>query len=390
MQNESLDTRRNNFDFLRLFLALLVVVTHSFTVMGRESEEPINRLSQCQDSFGSVAVGGFFVISGFLITQSWCRSRTAWAYFRKRILRIYPAFIAATLFLAFVICPLGADREARVFAPIQFAKIVAHSVTLAPYVCRHVFTIAHNGTRMPQYAQLDSPMWTIAYEFMCYIGVALLAWVGILRRRGLVLVILAGAIVLAFCFRRYPEEATRPQWLHWLTLIDHHWPAQLGIFNRWPRLAAFFLAGGAYYLYREELPLKILPALLCFISLLLGACWPEVWAVILPTFGTYFILWFALNPRIPLHAFAKHGDFSYGAYLYAWPVQQLAVLWFGTAFSPWLLVACVIPLSVLAGWCSWHLVEKRFIRLKNKPPLTNPASVAEPAGVLQPIHPRNP
>jgi len=382
MQSESLDTRRNNFDFLRLFLALLVVIEHSHVVIGRIADEPLFRFSLGQAGFGSLAVDGFFVISGFLIVQSWCRSRTGWDYFRKRIFRIYPAFIAATLVLALVICPLGADRQARVFAPIQFAKIAFHSAILAPYVCRHVFTISHNGMPMPMAGAIDLSMWTISYEFLCYIMVALLGVLGILRRRNLVLVFLGGAIALAFLLDRFPDEATRPHWLGWLTVLEHHWPGP-GYFFRWPRFVSFFMAGGAFYLYRQDLPLKTLPALLCLIPMVIGARLPAGWSIILPTCGAYFILWFALNPRIPLHALARHGDFSYGTYLYAWPIQQLFVLWFGIAHSPWLIVAWTIPLVLLAAWLSWHLVEKRFIRLKGQHPQPNPPTIPEPQIALK-------
>ena len=88
--------RNNNFDLLRLALAILVIFSHSYQlVTGGETAEPLHAATRGQLSSGLLAVGWFFAISGYLITQSWENSRTLWSYLKKRVYRIYPGFIVA-------------------------------------------------------------------------------------------------------------------------------------------------------------------------------------------------------------------------------------------------------------------------------------------------------
>src|SRR5215207_5054601 len=83
--------RLNNFDFLRFLLAALVILSHSYPLLwGNNEREPLSLLTGGQLSFGEFAVNGFFILSGFLIAQSWENSRTVSSYFKKRFLRIYP------------------------------------------------------------------------------------------------------------------------------------------------------------------------------------------------------------------------------------------------------------------------------------------------------------
>src|SRR5437660_7081331 len=66
--------RRNNFDALRLIAALSVVFSHSFLIAeGSEANEPFIWLTGNQCILGLVGVFVFFVISGYLVTESWCR-----------------------------------------------------------------------------------------------------------------------------------------------------------------------------------------------------------------------------------------------------------------------------------------------------------------------------
>src|SRR4051794_23283701 len=97
---------RNNFDAIRLSMALLVVWSHSFGIhLGSEDTEWISRLLNGRYNAGNIGVMAFFVISGFLIMQSWERSRSARSYFEKRVRRIYPGYLVATTICAFLVAP---------------------------------------------------------------------------------------------------------------------------------------------------------------------------------------------------------------------------------------------------------------------------------------------
>src|SRR5271156_1804319 len=102
------DNRKNNLEFVRLLLAVLVILSHSFPLAtGTERTEPLLMATRGQTTAGTIAVDLFFVLSGFLITNSFLSSSSLWGYLRKRIRRIYPGFIAVSLVGALIVAPLA-------------------------------------------------------------------------------------------------------------------------------------------------------------------------------------------------------------------------------------------------------------------------------------------
>src|ERR1700722_19521297 len=105
------DRRENNFDFMRLSLAVLVIYSHGYALgLGSEDSEPFIRFTGGQVSGGVIAVNAFFVMSGFLITASAERSRGVGSFLQKRVARIYPAFVVAALLTATFVIPLSGGR----------------------------------------------------------------------------------------------------------------------------------------------------------------------------------------------------------------------------------------------------------------------------------------
>ena len=90
LQSYILSPSGNNFNAIRLFLALLVIFDHSFA-LAEAKDDPLEVVSHLQLSFGEMAVCLFFFISGFLITASWFNSKSMSDYLRRRVLRIFPA-----------------------------------------------------------------------------------------------------------------------------------------------------------------------------------------------------------------------------------------------------------------------------------------------------------
>jgi peptidoglycan/LPS O-acetylase OafA/YrhL len=56
-----LDSRTNNFDFIRLFLAVLVIFSHSFPLTGEPANELFLRATRGQLTGGQIAVDAFFL-----------------------------------------------------------------------------------------------------------------------------------------------------------------------------------------------------------------------------------------------------------------------------------------------------------------------------------------
>ena len=165
--------RGNNFDLMRLVFASLVLLAHSFELIdGNRSREPLTVLFHTL-SFGEVAVDCFFILSGYLIGASWQRDPNALSFLRKRILRIYPGFIVAFLISVYIVGAIGADQPRTYWHDLQplalLREILLLSVPSTPP------TFPHSS-----YALANGALWTISYEFACYLMILALGVSGVL------------------------------------------------------------------------------------------------------------------------------------------------------------------------------------------------------------------
>jgi peptidoglycan/LPS O-acetylase OafA/YrhL len=352
--------RANNFDVLRLVLAVMVIFSHSFPLLwGDNSHEPLMRLTGGQITAGELAVAGFFILSGFLITKSWLQSAGLKDYLRRRVLRIYPGWLAAVAFGAFVVCPLAVARPSeywREFALTTFATAALNLQHLEP---RDLFP----GNPFPA---LNGSLWSIRYEFLCYLGVAALGLLGALRRRSVVLLaFLAWFTIYALQVQLGLKiPGSRLGWIY-------------GYPPFWPRLATCFLAGALFYLYRDRIVYsgRLFAASVVGLAVLAAVPGLKGLALAVPVLGSYAFFFLGFLPIERLHGFARRGDLSYGTYLYAFPVQQLVVYNLGTSLHPLALFLIATPLTAVLAVLSWTFVEKPFLKLARRPTVS-PSKVA--------------
>jgi peptidoglycan/LPS O-acetylase OafA/YrhL len=331
----------NNFDALRLGFAVLVIFSHSFALLhGGDHTDPLMRVSG-QLPLGAVALDAFFVISGYLVTQSLLHSSGPFDYLARRARRIYPGFIVACLFCGLVVAPLAVRDPATAFEPLALVKLVAGSLALRGMFVENAFL----DNPFPH--AINGSLWSIAYEAWCYVGLLVLGLTRLLKPRATALLFglsIAASVVF---------DVLRPE--PHVGIFGHilGWP------STWARLLPFYLAGTVYSFYRDSVPLSNIGAVLASLGLVVGALVPHGLTPTLPILGSYLLFWFAFHPAIKLSKAAKYGDFSYGVYLYAFPIQQLLVSAI-PGLTPLTLFALATPLSVLFGALSWHLVEKRM------------------------------
>lgn len=341
----------NRFDFFRLALASLVIWSHSFVLStGQVSSEPLLRWTRGQIDWGGLAVDFFFVISGFLITYSWMRSASARDYLVKRVSRIYPGFILASLVQALLILPM-VTPVFRGFTLRQWLMLPANILDLVGFGYPYgnvppVFV--HN----PLPNVMNGSLWTIRYEFVCYLLIPVLASLGFLRRRWPLAAVWAGIVVMTGLGVVIPTHK----------LVT----ATLGAPLHWPRFLSFFLAGMVFCVYREQISWRRSYALVCVAALVIAARLPPVLTYLLPVCGGYALLCFALPPARVFTEFGRFGDFSYGTYLYAFPIQQCIVMAAGGRIGPVRLFLIACPLSIAAGIASWFVVERWFLRRKRR------------------------
>jgi peptidoglycan/LPS O-acetylase OafA/YrhL len=338
--------RSNNFDFLRFALAALVIFSHSFDMLlGREAN-PFLRFTRNQLDGGWIAVDGFFILSGYLIAQSFLNSRSVGDYLRRRALRIYPGFLAVAVVSLLFFGPLGMRFSRDYWRYVEPGIFLARLPLLKTFWIPQSFQENH-------WSVVNGPVWTIQYEFVCYLLVALLGLAGILRRRALVLALFLP--IWLFDILQMPLKL----WLYnWQEL-----PVG-GVPDNYPRFFTCFLAGTLAFLYRDRISFRPLIALLLLAATLALARAGHGLDAILPVSLTYLLLFVAFSPSIPLQRWARYGDFSYGLYLYGWPVQQSLILFCHSWLTPGILFLLSFPTTLLFAIISWHVVERPMLRLK--------------------------
>jgi peptidoglycan/LPS O-acetylase OafA/YrhL len=342
------ETRRNNFDFLRFALAACVILAHA-----KFSREGISHADTNSVSFlggGRMALNGFFVISGFLIANSWMNSKSALDYLKKRILRIYPALVIALLFCILVVGPLGGANLATYFTDPQTYRF------LAPLVLGENQSLPGVFQNLPVPGKVNSPVWSIRFEIVCYLMILGLGILHILKQRSVVLGLFC-TVWIVFILQEY-------RFLEHLNFTIFYF----GDIRELPRLVTFFLSGTLVYLYRNE----IRHTSLWFMAALAGflITYKFLPSIGMPIFFTYLLFYIAYQRRLRLENFARYGDFSYGLYLYGWPVQQLLIqhgtriFVFSGMVNRLLLFSLTFCIALGLGVLSSYLVEKPFLRMK--------------------------
>jgi peptidoglycan/LPS O-acetylase OafA/YrhL len=310
------------------------------------AREPLTSLFQNpQLTLGGLAVDGFFLLSGYLIAQSMTRTRSLRSYLERRVLRIYPAFIVAYILSVFLLGPIvGAHPLA--FIP----ETVVRLIFLQPPMI-YPGQLPHRP-----WPFLNGAMWTIAYEFRCYLMVAVLGLTGLLERRR---VVLAATIlgVAATIATTYPAMAGP------LTGFSHRHGLMTQVFGL-PLFAipltTAFLIGVCVYLYREAVLPAIKAPLALFCTLCLAALLyrdPHFGEAALTTLGAASLFWLAFKAQLgPLQRINDDWDVSYGVYLYGWPIATW-LRWEYPDISPWVLAPATLILALGFGAASWWGVE---------------------------------
>ncbi|MHA7820223.1 MAG: acyltransferase family protein [Erythrobacter sp.] len=334
---DHLSGRDNNLNLIRVIAAAAVLVSHAFPItLGPGAEEPLEALTGM--SLGAHAVAVFFVLSGLLIARSFDRGSSRLRFVMARVLRLFPALLvvlALTLIASIWFTTLSA---ADYFAATGTWTYVPRNLSLAflQYELPGVFQDNPLG------GAINGSLWTLFYEVICYVAVFALGLVGVLRQRGLfsaLFLALAGAFVFSTV-----------------------WEPQAGIAYRFDKLIQLgfpFALGTLFYVWRERVVLdwRIGAALWVLV-------FAATWSIALPlaiTFAVgYTLLMVGFIPKGRLLSYNRLGDYSYGIYIYAFPVQQ-ATVHLLPGISPAQNMAIAAPITVLCAVLSWHVIEERAL-----------------------------
>lgn len=331
-----LNPRRNSLNVVRLLLAATVIVSHAYPLGGYGVEPHIGKVH-----LGTLAVYGFFAVSGYLITRSRLRvgsGRFLW----HRFLRIFPAYWVSMVVVVAVLAPLTWWHRHGSLTAYPLHSAGHYMVVNAALIRRQ---LGVSGTLTNALGDWEGTTWTLAYEFLCYLAVAVLGAIGLLRRKPIVVLgVLAGVACLGL----------RPGDGH-VDVIQPMTLAQFGV---------LFAAGGCAALFADHVPMSRLYAAGAA-AVAVTACFApyRLTAPLLAVPMTYLMLW--LGARLPFAGAFQRNDISYGIYIYGWTVQQL-IIGFGYRPSSVLTdLAVTAVLTTLFAAASWFAIERPTLRMKN-------------------------
>ncbi len=375
----SFSGRHNALNLIRLVLATLVLVDHAF-VLGGWNLGTLNFTN-----VGSISVYGFFGISGFLIAGSAVRNRPG-RYLWQRVLRIFPGLwvclaVTALLFglVAYYHAPLAhCGLSCYVSAPDgPFGYVYRNA--LLPNAYLYQFTIATTPHGVPAPGNWDGSLWTLFYEFLCYLILVAFGRAGFLRRRAVTLaatVVLWGSIFVITLHGSFDRD---------FSILQHAQAMNL------MKFAAIFMVGAVIYLYREVVPDSGWIALACGIGYLASLYLPNG-SFPLPRNPVYFftasdlfaplvaypLLWLGIHLPPVLQKIGARNDYSYGVYIYAYPATQILAV-FGLqrlGLAPFVILSVILTVPFAVG--SWWLVEKRALSLKKVAAASLPEALRHP------------
>jgi peptidoglycan/LPS O-acetylase OafA/YrhL len=333
--NEALQSRQHNFNFIRLATSVAVIYAHSFALSG-VAAKPF---------FAGISVTVFFILSGFLISASYERSKTLSQFAVARALRIYPALIAVILVSALIIGPVFTSHSLiSYFTDSEVAEYLTNMTALR---IQHSLPGVFENNPFPDF--VNGSLWTLPLVLLCY---ALLVLVGVAVKKKPVTFILILVPVLLFI------------WAHPYLIFR----------QRYYNNIFCFAVGGLLYVLRKKIRLDYRLALLSLAVFIAGRVYLSgpVYVLVTGISCSYLVMFAAFIPNNYLQHVTKHGDFSYGLYIWAFPVQQMLVVGFGH-WSPLANFFGALLIGLLLAILSWHLIEKKAIAMKSaftfgKPP----------------------
>lgn len=359
---QRLDPRHNSINALRLALAICVLLSHSIK-FSTDGEDFVGSWTKSTVDLGTMGVDGFFALSGYLIVGSYLNSRSTGRYLWRRCLRILPGFWVCLVVTAVVLGPLTvllSSGNATDYAWTGPDSAVTFMRDNALLLIRQ-FEITGGFGGEPA----NGSLYTLFYEFLCYLAVAAAGVLGLFRlhRPRFGILVFAGWLLTLLAVFAAPS-----------LLVDH--PSREVLL----RFGSMFLFGGLAHFFAHRIrvsPVGYLTAgSLLAAGLAAGIPFSGspaseerglmLYVLLASPAMAYVVLGLGASTRFA-HIGAKR-DLSYGLYVYAWPIQvTLVVLGASTWWQP-IFIATTLALSLSLAYLSWTWIESPALRLKSWSP----------------------
>ncbi len=335
------DGHDNFFTPIRFILAYLVLIGHSFVVVGGGSEAEPQIFYHY--TFSYMAVNLFFIASGFLVTGSMLYRKSLANFASARILRIYPALIVHVFLVMLVFGLLTTSLPWRDY--LTNMDVWKQPFLVLPFIETEMALpgiVPNNAEHMA-----SASLWTLRYELLAYIGTFIAYSLGLMKSARIVLLqFLAFAVLVPIAY---------------VSGIYEQLPATIQAILRF---GLCYGLGAAIYVYRDKIKFHILgiPVLTALTVLLSKTPLFEVMGVMA---AGYALMWAAYVKLPKLDFLKKFSDISYGIYIYHWTVLQ-ALYHFMPGLNVWQLMVLGTPITIIIAWASWHWIEAPALKLKGK------------------------
>jgi peptidoglycan/LPS O-acetylase OafA/YrhL len=291
----------------------------------------------------------FFITSGFLVTGSYLSKNNIWSFTRARIFRIYPALIASVLFSVFIV--------GLWFTTLSAGDFISDPIT-HKFIYRNSFLFDGIKYYLPG-VFLDNPLkgavngslWTLPYEVKMYSYLALLMLLtSYIKTKGKLNISLKTiSICLTILFGA-------------LNLYNHFYVDSRDYFIH---LGLMFSSGATYFIWKDSIRLSLKALFACSIALVLSSYHSDIFFISYCLLLPFIILIIAYIPGGSIRGFNKLGDYSYGMYIYAFPIQQsLAASIQDIAIAT--MIAGSFSITLVLAIVSWHFLEKPFLNLNKR------------------------
>ncbi|WP_245902705.1 acyltransferase family protein [Flavobacterium aciduliphilum] len=325
----------NCFDFLRFFFAINIVLSHLWQLSQSKS---LFFLSYISDS--GIAVKGFFVISGFLVAKSYITTPSLKFYFLKRAKRILPAYIFVVLISVVGLSFFSNHTVFDYFTTSNTYSYLGWNLIFLNFVHPCLPGLFENNLM----CAVNGALWTIKVEEGFYLILPFIFYsITKLKRATLVLfLIYIGSLLYWYLMDSYLQK---PLLAKQLPGYLCYFVVGIFLFLNFDRLQhyklRFFLVATALFLVSFFSQIKI------------DFFYPAAFGIIVIV-SAYSLPFF--------NAFGKYGDFTYGIYIFHFPLIQLFRQYnLFEKHNPYFVAIVLLFVLFVAAVFSWFVVEKRFL-----------------------------
>ena len=325
----------NCFDFLRFFFAINILLAHLWVLSQNNDLDFLNHISNV-----TIAIKGFFVISGFLVTKSYINTPSIKKYFIKRAKRILPAYLFVVLFAAVSLVFFSKYSFLDYFSDASVYKYLGWNFIFLNFMHPCLPGLFENNVM----CVVNGSLWTLKVEEGFYIVLPIIFY--IIKKSRTPILILFSIYILSIVY---------------MFLMGSYFNKPL-LAKQLPGYLSYFVTGIFLFLNFKLLFIHKVKFWVIGITILLFSRFSNFSIdIFYPfAFGTIVIL---IAHSLPfLNNFGKYGDFTYGIYIYHFPIIQIFKQYdFFKKHDPILMAVLVVLITFSFAIFSWFIIEKRFL-----------------------------